>query len=191
MTSSANSSPSSTPSSNQAGSNGPSANTTAEVLYREHQWVPWYWWLGAAFVAALTAATVGLNRHDFWPVITFFIVFALLAWALVSMSKTVITVEKDPDNTRWILVKGAQLPGDVVARSLAVPKTARRSALGPQLDPAAFLVSHQWVDELVMLVLDDPEDPTPYWLVSSKDPEALLRAFVPEQAEQAIKDLNA
>lgn len=191
MTSSANSSPSSTPSSNQAGSNGPSANTTAEVLYRERQWVPWYWWLGAAFVAALTAATVGLNRHDFWPMITFVIVFALLAWALVSMSKTVITVEKDPDNTRWILVKGAQLPSDVVARSLAVPKTARRSALGPQLDPAAFLVSHQWVDELVMLVLDDPEDPTPYWLVSSKDPEALLRAFVPEQAEQAIKDLNA
>ncbi|APT94893.1 membrane protein [Corynebacterium stationis] len=191
MTSSANSSPSSTPSSNQAGSNGPSANTTAEVLYRERQWVPWYWWLGAAFVAALTAATVGLNRHDFWPVITFFIVFVLLAWALVSMSKTVITVEKDPDNTRWILVKGAQLPSDVVARSLAVPKSARRSALGPQLDPAAFLVSHQWVDELVMLVLDDPEDPTPYWLVSSKDPEALLRAFVPEQAEQAIKDLNA
>ena len=191
MTSSANSSPSSTPSSNQAGSNGPSANSTAEVLYRERQWVPWYWWLGAAFVAALTAATVGLNRHDFWPMITFVIVFALLAWALVSMSKTVITVEKDPDNTRWILVKGAQLPSDVVARSLAVPKTARRSALGPQLDPAAFLVSHQWVDELVMLVLDDPEDPTPYWLVSSKDPEALLRAFVPEQAEQAIKDLNA
>ncbi|NWO16877.1 MAG: DUF3093 domain-containing protein [Corynebacterium sp.] len=191
MTSSANSSPSSTPSSNQAGSNGPSANSTAEVLYRERQWVPWYWWLGAAFVAALTAATVGLNRHDFWPMITFVIVFALLAWALVSMSKTVITVEKDPDNTRWILVKGAQLPSDVVARSLAVPKTARRSALGPQLDPAAFLVSHQWVDELVMLVLDDPEDPTPYWLVSSKDPEALLRAFVPEQAEQAIKDLKA
>lgn len=199
MTSSANSSPDSTPSHDQTGGTGASSNpaasapagTTAEVLYSERQWVPWYWWLGAAFVAALTAATVGLNRHDLWPAITFVIVFALLAWALVSMSKTTITVEKDPDNTRWLLVKGAQLPSDVVARSLAVPKTARRSALGPQLDPAAFLVTHQWVDELVMLVLDDPEDPTPYWLVSSKDPAALLRAFAPAQAERALKDLEA
>lgn len=188
VTSSANSTPNSTPANGNAGG-GTAA--PAEVLYRERQWVPWYWWLGAAFVAGLTAATVGLNRQGILPVITFLIVFALIAWALVSMSKTIIRVEKDPDNTRWLLVKGAQLPSDVVARSLAVPKSARRSALGPQLDPAAFLVTHQWVDELVMLVLDDPEDPTPYWLVSSKAPDALLRAFVPEQADQAIKDLDS
>src|SRR5699024_12785658 len=109
---------------------GPFANTFVEVFDGARQWVPCYGSLGPASVAALTAAKVALTRHDFWPVIRFFIVFALLAWALVSMSKTVITVEKDPDNTRCILVKGAQLPGDVVARSLAVPKSARRSALG-------------------------------------------------------------
>ena len=114
-----------------------------------------------------------------------------MAWGLYSMSGTVIRVEQDPDGTRWLTVKGAQLPHDIVSRSIGVPKTARRSALGPQLDPAAFLVSHQWVEELVMLVLDDPEDPTPYWLVSSKDPEALLRAFIPQQADQAIRNLTA
>lgn len=185
MTSSANSTPDSTTS----GGNADKTNI-ADVLYSERQWVPWYWWLGAAFVAALLASTVSLNRHDIWPFITFIVAFGLMAWGLYSMSGTIIRVEKDPDGTRWLTVKGAQLPNDIITRSLAVPKTARRSAMGPQLDPAAFLVSHQWVDELVMLVLDDPEDPTPYWLVSSKDPEGLLRAFVPNQADQAIKNLN-
>ena len=63
-----------------------------------------------------------------------------------------------------------------------MPATARRNALGPQLDPAAFIVTHGWVPEHVMLVLDDPEDPTPYWLIGSKNPEKLLAAFVPDQA---------
>ena len=27
---------------------------------------------------------------------------------------------------------------------------------------------------MVLLVLDDPDDPTPYWLVSTRHPEALL-----------------
>jgi len=41
------------------------------------------------------------------------------------------------------------------------------------------------VPEMVMLVLDDPEDPTPYWLVASKHPEQLLAAFLPEQQSDA------
>lgn len=193
MTSSANTAPDGGPQGNNQEnvSNGLDQGDNFEVLYRERQWVPWYWWLFAAFVAALLAATVSLNRHDIWPIITFIIAFGLFGWALVSMSGTIIQVEKDADGTRWLTVKGAQLPHDIISRSLAVPKSARRSALGPQLDPAAFLVSHQWVDELVMLVLDDPEDPTPYWLISSKDPEALLRALVPAQADRALKNLNS
>ncbi|MDY3128016.1 MAG: DUF3093 family protein, partial [Corynebacterium sp.] len=57
-------------------------------------------------------------------------------------------------------------------------------------DPAAFLVSHQWVDELAMFVRDDETDPTPYWLVSTKNPTALLHAFLPEQAKDALKMLK-
>ena len=30
---------------------------------------------------------------------------------------------------------------------------------------------------MAMLVLDDPLDPTPYWLVSSKKPQELLEAL--------------
>lgn len=152
------------------------------VLYRERQWVPWYWWLMAAFVVVISTATVSLNRGILWVIIPAILLSAIAVWVLLTWSSTVVQVEQDGDGTRWLTVKEAQLPHDVVSRSTAVPATARRNALGPQLDPAAFIVTHGWVPEHVMLVLDDPEDPTPYWLIGSKNPEKLLAAFVPDQA---------
>ena len=69
------------------------------------------------------------------------------------------------------------LPHTAVSSTLAVPSTARRNAMGRQLDPAAYVVSHGWVPEMAMFVLDDPDDPTPYWLLSTVDPQALIAAF--------------
>ena len=83
-------------------------------------------------------------------------------------------MEVDSTGERWLHAGTAVLPASVVAKSLVVPKSAQRNALGRQLDPAAFLVTHTWIPTMVLLVLDDPDDPTPYWLVSTRRPEALL-----------------
>lgn len=167
-------------SSSSSAEQSPAADSPV-VLYRERQWVPWYWWLMAAFVVVISTATVSLNRGILWVIIPAILLSAIAVWVLLTWSDTVVQVEQDGDGTRWLTVKEAQLPHDVVSRSTAVPATARRNALGPQLDPAAFIVTHGWVPEHVMLVLDDPEDPTPYWLIGSKNPEKLLAAFVPDQ----------
>ena len=71
----------------------------------------------------------------------------------------------------------AHLPSSVMARSAAVPRTAKSAALGRQLDPAAFVLHRNWVGPMVLVVLDDPDDPTPYWLVSSRDPDRVLSAL--------------
>ena len=164
-------------------SNKQAQPNTAEpkVLYSERQWVPWYWWLIAAFIVALISAQFALNRAALWLYIPAVVLSVLAVWVLVSLSSTSVVVEEDPDGTRWLVTGQANLPHTVVSRSLAVPATAKRNAMGRQLDPAAFVVSHGWVPEMVMLVLNDPEDPTPYWLVASKHPEQLLTAFLPEQ----------
>ena len=168
-------------------SNKQAQPNTAEpkVLYSERQWVPWYWWLIAAFIVALISAQFALNRAALWLYIPAVVLSVLAVWVLVWLSSTSVVVEEDPDGTRWLVTGQANLPHTVVSRSLAVPATAKRNAMGRQLDPAAFVVSHGWVPEMVMLVLDDPEDPTPYWLVASKHPEQLLSAFLPEQQSDA------
>jgi hypothetical protein len=74
-------------------------------------------------------------------------------------------------------VGAAHLPVNVIERSAEVPKTAKSAALGRQLDPAAFVVHRAWVGPMVLLILDDPDDPTPYWLVSCRHPERVLAAL--------------
>lgn len=167
----------------------PDTGQAPRVVYRERQWVPWYFWVLGFAAAGIAAATVGLNRPNIWFIVPLVVLSAIVVWALVSWSATTVRVTEDPDGSRWLEVKGAQVPSDVVSRSLAVPKSAKRNALGPQLDPAAFVVTHGWIDEHVMLVLDDESDPTPYWLVCTEHPRRLLERFVPDQAEAATRSL--
>ena len=69
----------------------------------------------------------------------------------------------------------AHLPAPrIVTRSAAVPRSAKSAALGRQLDPAAYVLHRTWVGSMALVVLDDPDDPTPYWLVSCRRPELLL-----------------
>jgi hypothetical protein len=54
-----------------------------------------------------------------------------------------------------------------------VAMDAKRRALGPELDPAAYLLHRAWVGPLLRVRLTDPDDPTPYWLFSTRRPEQL------------------
>lgn len=169
---------------------GSASASPVRTLYRERQWVPLYWWFLAAFLVVLTSMQLYHNRTIMWLIVPLVVLSAIAVWVLLSWSSTVLTVEQDPDGTRWLSVKSANLPHTVVSRSLAVPATAKRNAMGCQLDPAAFVASHGWIHEMVMLVLDDPEDPTPYWLVSTRNPEEVLRAFLPEQTDTSLAHLE-
>ncbi|MBP3087752.1 DUF3093 domain-containing protein [Corynebacterium sp. sy017] len=151
-----------------------------KVIYTERQWVPWYWWLIAVFIVALLTAQCALNRSVLWLYIPAIVLSIIAVWVLLTLSNTRIRIEEDPDGTRWLVSGQANLPHTVVSRSIAVPATAKRNAMGRQLDPAAYIISRSWVPEMVMLVLNDQDDPTPYWLVSSRNPEALLAAFIPK-----------
>jgi hypothetical protein len=52
-----------------------------------------------------------------------------------------------------------------------------RTERGTSLDARAWLVMRPWLDAVVKVTLDDPLDPTPYWLVSSARPEELVSAW--------------
>ena len=52
-----------------------------------------------------------------------------------------------------------------------------RHERGPGLDARAWLVLVPWIDSTVKIELSDPLDPTPYWLVSTRHPEAFAEAW--------------
>lgn len=101
------------------------------------------------------------------------VVALLLAWLLWSMGRTPVRVTAAGE----LAADKARLPRSVIARAASIPPTAKSAALGRQLDPAAYLVHRAWVKTMVLLVLDDPDDPTPYWLVSTRRPEELIAAL--------------
>lgn len=48
---------------------------------------------------------------------------------------------------------------------------------GTLLDARAWLVIRGWVDPVVKITVQDDLDPTPYWLVSAKNPEEFVSAW--------------
>ena len=54
---------------------------------------------------------------------------------------------------------------------------AATAARGVELDARAWTVMRGWVDPVVRIRIVDPDDPVPYWLVSTRHPEALAEAL--------------
>ena len=60
-------------------------------------------------------------------------------------------------------------------RGLDPEATTRRT--GPEADARAHLVLRPYAKEAVELTLDDPADPVPYWVVSTRRPTQLADAI--------------
>ncbi|HEY9266032.1 MAG TPA: DUF3093 domain-containing protein, partial [Mycobacterium sp.] len=133
--------------------------TTQTVRYRERLWVPWWWWLPGLGLAGLIALEVnqGVAALPNW--LLFAVLLPVAAIVLVWMGRTELRVTTG-DGVTEVWIGDAHLPASVVARSAAVPRSAKSAALGRQLDPAAYVVHRAWVGPMVLLVLDDPDDPT-------------------------------
>ena len=58
-------------------------------------------------------------------------------------------------------------------------------ARGPGLDARAFTLFRGWGDPVLRIDLTDPDDPAPYWLVSTRRPEELRTALVAERSATA------
>ena len=69
-------------------------------------------------------------------------------------------------------------------------RSAKSAALGRQLDPAAYVVHRAWVGPMVLLVLDDPDDPTPYWLVSCRRPRPRAGGAAQLSRDQAAQSVQ-
>ena len=151
--------------------------TSQSVRYRERLTVPWWWWPPAFGVAALVALEVNRAARELPGWISFAVLCVIAAGVLIWFGRAEVRVTVGDDGTPVLWAGPAHLPAEVVSRSAEIPQSAKSAALGRQLDPAAYILHRPWVGPMVLLVLDDPDDPTPYWLVSSRHPERVLAAL--------------
>ncbi len=138
----------------------------------------WWGWLLPLAAAVLLAAQVQF-AYPAVPAWAPYVVLVPLAVAVVlALGRAHVRVETGDEPRLW--VGGAHLPLRYVAAVDVVTKHDKRKALGPELDPAAFCVHKPWINTMVRVHLDDPEDPTPYWLFSTRHPEKLTTLLTDE-----------
>jgi hypothetical protein len=150
--------------------------TPQSERYRERLWVPWWWWPPGLGLAGLIAVEVNMGVPSLPDWLPFAVLFVVAAGALLWLGRVEVRVTAG-DGGVELWAGEAHLPVTVIARSADIPRSAKSAALGRQLDPAAYVLHRGWVGPMVLVVLDDADDPTPYWLVSSRHPERVLSAL--------------
>ena len=156
----------------ETASSGTGVSVTSGTSYHERLWVPWWWWPIGAAVAGLLAAEIHMGSPGIRAWLPYVLLVPFAVWALARLGSLRIAVANGE-----LRVGDAHIPVAIIARTVPVPSSAKRSAMGRQLDPAAYVQHRTWVRTMVLLVLDDPQDPTPYWLVSTRHPDRLIAAL--------------
>lgn len=123
-------------------------------------------------VAALLASQIGLGVPGARTWVPFALVMPLTAAGLWWLGRVKVQVR---DGELW--VDDAHLPVKFISEVIPLDQDDRRLLLGPGADPLAFVVQRPWIKGTVQIVLDDPEDPTPYWVISTRSPERLSRSI--------------
>lgn len=130
--------------------------------------MPWWNWPLPLVGAVLMAATIHLGYPGLRAWLPYVVLVPLMAALLVQMSRAKVEVADGE-----LRVAKARLPLRFVGEVEVIEKEAKRKALGPELDPAAYLVHRSWVGPVLRVRLTDPEDPTPYWVFSTRNPRKL------------------
>ncbi len=143
-----------------------------DATYRERLWpAPW------VFVA--TALVIPASLLVFLPISlpVGAAVAVLLYGAIVGvLLLTTATIEVTGTDFR---AGRARMPRSIVSRAQAFEGAEATAERGVRLDARAWLLLRGWIPGVVRVELDDPSDPTPYWLVSTRRPDELEAALKP------------
>lgn len=145
---------------------------TASPTYAERLGVPLRWWVqGTMLVATLwLAVVVAVPGPVAWVVTA--IALAGLFGGLWSYGSAQIRIDG-----RVLHAGRARICASYVGAATALDADQTRRAAGVEADARAYLLLRPYLKRAVRVEIDDPADPTPYWLVSTRRPEELARAL--------------
>jgi len=140
--------------------------------YHERLTVPWWWWLAGPLLAGLFAAEIFLGAPGLATYLPYLLLLPTTLYGLWWLGRIRIAVT-DSD----LLVDDARLPLRHVAAVNVLDPLAKRDLLGPNAEPYAFVIQRPWIGGAVQVILDDPADSTPYWLISTRHAGRLAAAL--------------
>jgi DUF3093 family protein len=145
---------------------------TSHPSHSERLSVPLRWWvqgtmLVATFWLAFVVATPGL------------IAWAATAVLLLVMVTLFLTYGSPRVEVAdgWLRAGRARIAGEFLGEVSPLDAAETRRVAGPDADARAYLLLRPYLKRSVRVTISDDRDPTPYWLVSTRDPEHLAAAI--------------
>ncbi len=140
--------------------------------YQERLRVPLRWWAQGTMLVAIfwLSLIVSVPEPVAWSATG--VAMALLVLGLRWYGDARINV-----GDGWFTAGNARIEARHLGTADALDTEETRRVSGPDADARAFLLLRPYVRQSVRVEITDPADPTPYWLVSSRHPEALATAL--------------
>jgi hypothetical protein len=143
----------------------------SEVSYEERLAAPVAWWLvGAGFV--VTVWWIFVLATPQW-----------LAWLTAAVALAlVVGLVGHYGSARLAVADGelragrAHIPLALCGAVEPLDRDQTRRAGGAEADARAYLLLRPYIATAVRVTIDDPHDPVPYWLLSTRQPERLAAA---------------
>ena len=123
----------------------------------------------AAVAVLIPAVTLVSEPFDFRIGLVLSCLLVAGIWAILLFYSPKIEVDKQN-----LTVGRASIPRDLLGKIIEIPKDEIFFERGPGLDPASFKVFQGTVKTAVKIIIEDPEDPTPYWIISTRNPAQLV-----------------
>lgn len=141
---------------------------TAPTTFRERLYVPWWGWPLPLAAAVLLAAEIHMGFPGVRSWLPYVITVPLTALLIARMGSAKVEVADGE-----LRVGDAHIPVGLLGEVEVFTARTKRQAMGPNLDPAAYVAHRGWIGPMVRIRVNDPEDPTPYWLFSTRHAEEI------------------
>ena len=139
-------------------------------MYRERVWPTPFWFVAALLlVPGASLALAPIN-------VTLGIVVGIALYLAEIAYLTAVSPRIEVSASEFRAGRG-RIERRFLGEAEALDGDEAREALGPGLNARAWLCIRGWVRPLVKVPLNDPNDPTPYWLVSTRRPTELAAAL--------------
>ena len=143
------------------------------AAYRERVHAPWWLWLVTVLLTGSLGVAYGYPLGRTVGVASFLLTQGLVTWWLLGTAPLVVV------DDRVLRAGRARLPLRYVGRIAPLDPAQTREARGTLADPRAHLCLRSWVSRSVLVEVDDPDDPHPYWLISTRHGHELAAALAP------------
>ena len=155
-----------------ASASPPAAAASGSLRFDERLSVPWWWYVPTVGVAVLLGAEVHMGYPGLRSWVGYAVTIPIVVATLLWLGRTRVRVGQE-----GLRVGDDTLPLAHVGQADVVARADKQVALGPDLDPTALFVHRPWIGPVVRVEDTRPDAPHPYWVVSVRDPQALLAAL--------------